>query len=150
VELSGGGNNARVRFYATEPYSFISVDANSALFKSVQAVKVGEFPLGSNIQMMASLDSVGFHIPFIRHESITNGTITVTSIALNLFVNGEPRHTLTVDCLYEARVVPSGPIGWASFAFEVQRGDILEWLLKEGSENLSERQQKSRDTSRGL
>lgn len=128
VEITGDSTNKAIKFYATEPYVFKTIDAKSALFESIQAVRDGDFPLGNGIRSLEKLNIVTLHIPFVMWKEIIDQSITIQNITLTFLVNGEPRHTVSVDSQYAVPIICSGPLGWANPLLNLESKALIEWL----------------------
>lgn len=128
VELTSNSTKEVVRFYATEPYTFKTVDAKSAFFESIQAVRSGDFPLGGSVSSLERLNNIVFHIPFIMWETIVDKSIKIENITLKFFVNGEQRHALSYDDQFVVPVVRAGNIGLAHPFLKLEPKILTPWL----------------------
>lgn len=107
-----------IRLYATEPYTFKTLDVRRAIFRAKQAVPAGSSPLGKTFSALQQYNSLQLNIPFIIPGRFENKPITVEHVKLTFFVNGERRSPFEFDA---GHVVPlqfpddSGRLAWASF-----------------------------------
>jgi hypothetical protein len=86
-----------VKLHPAEYYALKEVSEEQATFHAKQTVRVGEFPLGSSVDALRTLDTFGIHIPFILYENLFEQKVTLDNIKLTFIVNGQPLETLSFE-----------------------------------------------------
>ncbi|MCX5814547.1 MAG: hypothetical protein NT178_18695 [Proteobacteria bacterium] len=131
LELQGANPNNSIKFYATQPYHFQSIDNTRAVFESRQAVNTGSFPLGKSINDLSSITEIQIHVPFILHNNIEGNRVAFHRVEVKFVVNGKERHTLLIEHPYELPIIDTGSIGWANLAIKLAPNALSDWLLGE-------------------
>jgi len=113
-------NDKEIKFFGTQRYSFDDLSPTLAVFKSRQAVRQGDFPIGEQIEVLSSFRKLRFLIPlFFRQSSIEESKIFLEQVKILFFLNdleqiqyeNKPRNPFTV---------PINEKGWAVFDLNIQ------------------------------
>ncbi len=106
-----------IRLYATEPYTFETIDAGRAIFKSKQSVPAGALPLGKTFSVLQQYNSLQVNIPFIIPNRFEHNQITIEHLKIVFSINGEKRSPFEFSANNEIRLQsPDGSdrLAWAS------------------------------------
>ncbi len=119
VELVGP--DQKIKFYASEVYTFKTIAANRAQFSSSQAVKDGAFPLGAQIDTLESFSQINIFVPFFLGDSIQGGQIVVEQINMTFSINGIECNPLVIEQDQEVSLTGKKPNIWAILAMKVDQ-----------------------------
>jgi hypothetical protein len=82
-------NMAILKFFATQPYDFVTTGKGRARFQARQAVRRGEAPLGTPIDVLSRYDTIGLWIPFLDYKQLTTREIIISRIEIVFTFNGK-------------------------------------------------------------
>jgi hypothetical protein len=109
-----------IKLHAAEPYEQKETQPGKGTFQAMQNVKIGQFPLGDQRDLLLSYDIVGIHIPFIQYERFITPEITIDRVILKFVLNGVSLIPLTLEQHVQAPVRIYGnnkSVAWASHEY---------------------------------
>lgn len=113
-------NGKEIKFFGTQRHSFEDISPSVSTFKSRQAVRSGNFPIGEQLNALLSYRKLRILIPFVfRQNSIENKEIFLEEVKITLFVN----NSVEKEHIYKQRApftVPLNENGWAIFDINVE------------------------------
>jgi len=105
-----------LKFFATEPYRFVTMGKGQARFRSHQAIRRGEAPLGDSISLLNKYDAFGLWIPFLDQKQLKTKEITISRIEMVFTFNGKSGKPFILEGPFKAPVKSYGEhtfLGWA-------------------------------------
>lgn len=126
IELQGKTPDLSIKFYATEPYQFRTINSNSAIFESKQAVQKDIFPIGKTINELSSIDKIIFQIPLICCENIEDRKIIIEQVEIIFFVNSE-KHVMIFNKPSE---ISTGNYEGAAFLYNIPQDTLKNVLVQ--------------------
>jgi hypothetical protein len=109
-----------IKLHAAEPYELKEIHPGKGLFRAKQNVKIGQFPLGNQRDLLLSFDIVGIHIPFIKYKLLITPEILIEQVTLTFVLNGVSLNPVTLEQRVQAPVRLYGndkSIAWASYEY---------------------------------
>ena len=105
-----------VKFFATQPYRFVTTGKGQARFQAHQAVRRGEAPLGTSTNVLSKYDAIGLWIPFLEYERLTTREITISRIEIVFTFNGKRGRPVILEGPLKAPVKSVGDQKWVAWA----------------------------------
>lgn len=108
-----------LKFFATQPYQFVTTGKGQARFQARQAVRRGEAPLGTTIDVLSKYDAIGLWIPFFEYERLKTREITISRVEVVFSFNGKRGRPVILEDPLKASVKPVGDdksVAWAGAA----------------------------------
>lgn len=102
-----------IKFFATQPYQFVTTGKGRARFQARQAVRRGEAPLGTSVDVLSKYDAVGLWIPFLDYEQLITPEITISRIEIVFTFNGKRGRPVILEGPLKTSVKPIGDTKWA-------------------------------------
>jgi len=128
-----------VKFFGTQRYSFQDLSITTALFRSRQAVREGNFPIGERIEVLTSFTKLRFFIPlFFRQSSIEERKILLEQVKVTFFLN-DLQLTESVKKPRDPFGVPINEKGWAIFDLNIQESIVKSFEKTSELNNLTKR-----------
>jgi hypothetical protein len=86
--LISSEHEKKIKFFGTQSISFQDLSPSTALFRSRQAVRQEEFPIGERIDVLTSFTKIRFFIPlFFIQTSIEGRKIFLEQVKVIFFLN---------------------------------------------------------------
>lgn len=120
LKSSHKSDTSIIKLHAAEPYEQKETQQGKGIFQSMQNVKIGQFPLGNERDILLSFDIVGIHIPFITYERFITFEITIDRVILKFVLNGVSLNPVILEQRVQAPVRIYGnnkSVAWASHEF---------------------------------
>jgi hypothetical protein len=109
-----------IKLHAAESYELSETQAGNGIFQARQNVKVGQFPLGEQTDILLAFDIVGIHIPFILYENFITPEITIEQVVLKFVLNGVNLNPVTLEQPTQVAIrtyEKNKSIAWASHEY---------------------------------
>lgn len=126
---------SEIKFYATETYTFKSLNSTQAEFNCRLAIKPGETPLGENIDFLKNYQIVNLFLPFILYEKIENNIVTINQLNVEIVFNGMRKERIELNQEFDVEVKVYNndkSCGWAIFTIgrNKENENVLDYLKK--------------------
>jgi len=110
---SDESNVPHLKFFATQPYTFVTTGKGRARFQARQAVRRGEAPLGTSIDVLSKYNAIGLWIPFLVYEQLTTREIIISRIEIVFTFNGKRGSPVILEGPLKSSVELVGGRAWA-------------------------------------